>query len=271
MVPEYHSQAEGQSSPFPTKLASRQEAEVLEPATIVQALERGAEVPPGSEERFFGYGVVGLPFTSGHVLALRRWPASSLGQSYTSVWHRNPSGRWTFIQDAPPQLACTRYFGSAVSQYLTSEIGITWTDQGNFSVDITGDYEVHWQVSLSDTFATQMLNVLGGLIPDFLWRRRMFLKSLQSLGGWFMGSGRMSLTGRLPNGQWFITQPRYMWNVAASRAWVQGQDLGEMGPLDEQARLGDFWIPQQGRFFIGQAFLENFDPERHRMVFAQQG
>lgn len=242
-----------------------------DPGTIVESMERGAAVPPGSEERFSGYGVVGLPFKSGHVLALRRWPASSLGQSYTSLWHRNPAGRWTFIQDSPPQLACTRYFGSAVSQYLTSVLGITWPDPWNFSVDIRGDYEVHWQVSLSDTFTTQLLNALGGVIPDFLWRRQMFLKSLERLGSWFMGSGRMSLTGRLPNGQWFITQPRYMWNVASTRARVQGQDLGEMGPLDDQARLGDFWIPQQGRFFSGQAFLENFDPERHRTVLAQEG
>lgn len=240
------------------------------PGTMVEAIERGAEVPPGSEERFFGYGVVGLPFKSGHVLALRRWPASSLGQDYTSVWHRNPEGRWTFIQDAPPQQACTRYFGSGVSQHLNSEIPITWSGEWDFSVDITGDYEVHWQVTLEENFTTQMLNVLGGLIPDFLWRRQLFLKLLERLGGVVMGSGRMSLTGRLPNGQWFITHPRYMWNIAATRARVRGQDLGEMGPLTRQAQLGDFWIPQQGRFFIGQAFLENFDPDRHQAVYSQE-
>ena len=244
---------------------------MIGPGARIEAMERGAKVPQGKEERFFGYGVVGLPFASGHVLALRRWPASSLGQSYTSVWHRNPEGRWTFIQDAPPKLACTRYFGSEVWQYFSSPIDITWSDSWNFSVDSRGDYEVHWQVSLGDTFASRLMNALGGLIPQALWRRRLFLKSLQSLGGWFMGSGRMSLTGRLPNGQWFITQPRYMWEVASTQAQVQGRDLGDMGPLAEQARLGDFWIPQQGRFFIGQAFLENFDPDRHLAVYSQAG
>ena len=241
------------------------------PGTLVETIERSAKVPAGTEERFYGYGVVGVPYKSGHVLALRRWPASSLGQDYTSVWHRHPSGHWTFIQDAPPEKACTRYFGSAVSQYLTREINLTWSDPWNFSVDISGDYEVHWQVSLEDTITSRLLNSLGGLIPDFLWRRRTFLKSLQSLGSRLMGSGRMSLTGQLPNGQWFVTQPRYMWNVAATRARVQGQDLGDMGPLAEQARLGDFWVPQEGRFFIGQAFLENFDPNRHQAVYSQEG
>jgi hypothetical protein len=89
---------------------------MLEVRNMVEALERGGELPPGMGERFSGYGVAGVPFRSGHVLALRRWPASSLGRSYTSLWHRDPGGRWVFIQDAPPQLACPRYFGSAISQ-----------------------------------------------------------------------------------------------------------------------------------------------------------
>ena len=38
-----------------------------EPAEIVEDLERHPELPTGSEERVFGYGVMGLPFRSGHV------------------------------------------------------------------------------------------------------------------------------------------------------------------------------------------------------------
>ena len=68
-------------------------------------------MPEGEGERFFGYAVIGLPFDSGHVLSLRRFPASSIGPGYTSVWHRDPEGRWTFYQDALPELACSRYFG----------------------------------------------------------------------------------------------------------------------------------------------------------------
>lgn len=214
--------------------------------------------------------MVGLPFTSGHVLCLRRWPVSSLGQAYTSLWHRTPEERWTFIQDAPPQLACTRYFGTAVSQYLNRPISITWTGQWDFTVDIAGDYEVHWQVSLDETITSRLLNVVGGMIPGVLWRRQVFLKLLERLGSSLMGSGRMSLTGRLPNGQRFVSHPLYMWNVASTRASVRNLELGEMGPLAQQARLGDFWVPQQGRFFIGQAFLENFDPDRHLAVYFQK-
>ena len=72
------------------------------PKELVDKLEQGAELPSGNEERFVGYGVMGVPFTSGHLLAMRRFPASSLGEGYTSVWHRDPQGRWTFYSDVPP-------------------------------------------------------------------------------------------------------------------------------------------------------------------------
>lgn len=44
----------------------------------------------GPEERFAGYGVMGLPSRSGHYLALRHFPASSIGPGYRAVWHRDP-------------------------------------------------------------------------------------------------------------------------------------------------------------------------------------
>jgi hypothetical protein len=97
---------------------------VREPAEIVEGLERQSELPPGSEERFFGYGGMGLPFRSGHVLGLRRFPASWIGPGYRSVWHRDPRGRWTFYQDQAAELACTRYFGSAVDAVREGPIRI---------------------------------------------------------------------------------------------------------------------------------------------------
>jgi hypothetical protein len=72
---------------------------VLRPLTA--EVERHPELPSGGEERFAGFGVMGLPFDSGHVLALRRFPASSIGPAYTAVWHRDPAGRWAFWQDQP--------------------------------------------------------------------------------------------------------------------------------------------------------------------------
>jgi hypothetical protein len=78
-----------------------------------------------------------------------------------------------------------------------------------------------------------------------------------------LGAGRLALVGEAPNGQQFIANPRFIWTVSDSAATLNDQNLGNIGPLPEQARLGDFWIPQRGLFVIGRAFFETFDPSRH--------
>lgn len=95
-------------------------------------LERSPELPPGSGERFYRYAVMGLPFESGHVLGLRRFPASPVGPGHRSVWHRDPRGRWTFYQDVDRELACTRYFGGEVDQVVEAPISILWSGPDRF-------------------------------------------------------------------------------------------------------------------------------------------
>ena len=51
------------------------------------------EAPWPGHEYVRGWGVFGLPFDSGHVLALRVFPQSSFGP-YRTLWHRDPEGRW---------------------------------------------------------------------------------------------------------------------------------------------------------------------------------
>lgn len=53
-------------------------------------------LPDGDDERVVGFGVMGLPFTSGHYLAYRDFPETSFSPAYKSVWHRTPAGVWTF-------------------------------------------------------------------------------------------------------------------------------------------------------------------------------
>ena len=77
------------------------------PAQFARAVEDRPVLPSGDCERVSGYGVMGLPFASGHVLGLRRWTASSVGDQFTSVWHRNPAGRWTFYESIDCDVACT--------------------------------------------------------------------------------------------------------------------------------------------------------------------
>jgi hypothetical protein len=235
----------------------------MKPKHIVDSIEKGGELPGGKEDRFVGYGVMGVPFSSGHILAMRRFPVNSLGAGYTSVWHRNPQGEWTFVQDVPPQRACSRYFGSAVDRSLQEHIEINWASAYDFTVTIADDYPMIWRVSLEQTRATEIMNTIGSRVPQYLWRNETVLELLGKVGGVVFGSGQLKLTGRVPNGQKFIANPKYVWMISSSSATVAGEDVGEMGPLAQQVHLGDLWLPQAGRFFIGTAYLEAFDSNRH--------
>jgi hypothetical protein len=63
-----------------------------------------------------------LPFASGDVLALRRFPTSSVGPAFTGVWHRSPHGEWTFYSDVPPMECCPRYFGGSQVRAVAAPI-----------------------------------------------------------------------------------------------------------------------------------------------------
>lgn len=235
---------------------------------LVAAVEDRAQLPPGQEERFSGYGVMGLPFRSGHVLALRRFPVTSVGPGYTSVWWRDPAGAWTMWTDADPGLSCPRYFGSALSSASVHRISIDWGDERSFTVAVGDGVDLVWDVRLGATPLTRLMSGLSGTLPQRLWRDSGFLRAMGAVSGPALRAGRIGLAGEVPNGQAFRAAPRRMWFVADSRAALRGADLGPVGALAEQARLRDFWIPQRGVFMIGSAVFEPFDPARHLSVTA---
>ena len=140
------------------------------PSVQAAEIERDAGLPAGAGERFTGYGVMGLPFTSGHVLAMRRFPASSIGPAYTSVWHRDPAGRWEFCQDQPGDQACSRYFGSALAGTRRAHIELDWPGESTLRVAIA-EAGFTWTVTMAASAATQALNAIGTLLPDRAWRR----------------------------------------------------------------------------------------------------
>ena len=241
---------------------------MAEPKDLVEKLEGGAEVPSGDQERFAGYGVMGVPFTSGDLLAMRRFPVSSLGEGYTSVWHRDPQGRWTFSSDVPPQLACPRYFGSAVTEAVVREIEIAWTGPRAFTTSIDDDPGLRWHLTLAETPATRLMNAVGGMLPDALWRKEAVLKPMEKAASLVLRAGRLGLSGQAPNRQRFIANPMLIWAIQSSTARMGDQDLGEVSPLPVQTRLGDFWLPQRGILAIGRAFFEPLDPARHDLTTA---
>ncbi len=236
-----------------------------EPRDLVETVERRRALPGGSAERFSGYGVMGLPFRSGPLLALRRFPASSVGPGYTAVWHREPQGRWTFYTTVEPWLACNRYFGRAISDTVVADIAIAWDTPRELRI-VIGETTLDWRVRLASTRATRALNGIGGMLPDPLWHNRLVLSAMGIVAGSALRAGRIRLAGRAPNGQSFLVNPRLIWTIPESTAVLGGTNLGPLGSLPKQARLGDFWVPQRGILAIGVAHFEPSPRSRHLEV-----
>jgi hypothetical protein len=225
-------------------------------------------LPDGNEERFAGYGVMGLPFASGHYLALRVFPASSIGPGFRAVWHRDPAARWTFYATGTPDLSCARYFGAAQSATAQTPIDLTWTGPQALRVSIPGVLD--WRVRLGRTGASRLLSSIGSLLPDHAWASDAVLSLIGPVAGALLRAGRVALRGAAANGQQYQAAPRRIWTVAESSARPDGADLGPTGPLPVQDRLGDFWLPQRGLFAIGGASFEPYDPSRHRPAIADR-
>lgn len=228
--------------------------QLMPPPSVLAAAAEDASLPGGSGERFAGYGVMGLPFASGHVLAMRRFPASSIGPRYTSVWHRAPDGHWTFWQDQAEDQSCPRYFSAALSESRRVAIHLEWPAVSTLRV-LVPDVGLDWTATLAATAATRVLNSVGRLMPDRAWRARLVLKAMEPVAGKALRAGNVSMVGTAPNGQHFVANPQRIWVVDDSHAELSGEDFGPVGPLPEQTRLGDFWLPQRGVFALGRAFF----------------
>jgi hypothetical protein len=218
-------------------------------------LERSAVLPQGPGDRFTGYAILGVPFRSGDVLALRRFPVTSNGPGYTSIWHRNPGGEWTFYSDAGGDHGCARYFGPAVRDVVGTPIRIEWTGPRNVTIAADGGRLLSWRIALARTLSTNALNALTAVLPRRWLADARALQTLGRAAGLALGAGRLSLAGETPAGHRFLATPDVVWTVSASRAAIEGHDLGPTGPIDPQPALGDFHIPRRGIFAVGSAVM----------------
>lgn len=235
-----------------------------EPRELARAAVRDLVRPPGPGERFSGYGVMGQPFTSGHYLAFRHFPASPIGPGYRAVWHRDPQRRWTVYADAPPSSSCARYLGPALTATVRAEIGVGWTDERTLAIEI--DHRFTWEMEVAPTVSTRLLSAVGGLLPERAVDSDWLLRAMGVMAGPMLGVGRVVLVGEMPAGQHFDAMPRRVWSVRRAHASLDGSDLGPIGPLPEPASLGDFRLPQRGIFFAAgiAAFSDRTSASIHR-------
>ena len=233
---------------------------------MVTKLEERADLNWRRHSGFAGYGVMGLPFASGHALGFRRFPASSLGPGYTSVWHRDPEGRWSLFQDRLPDGDCgVKNFGSAVVDAPVRDIRISWSGPRECTVAVAGESPIQWDVALDAVPETQFMNSKGGMVPGALWRQPDYLRVMGGVSSVALGAGYLGLEGADGGrGEKFVANPRLIWYVSTAAASIGGNSLGSSGPLPSdcasgpphQAKFGGFWIPQRGIFVIGSALLD---------------
>ena len=232
------------------------------PQDALAALTADPVLPSGDDERFVGFGIMGLPFANGHYLAMRQMPATTYSPPYISVWHRDPSCNWTFYATTPGQQSCARYFSSATpNDAVQCAIDVTWTGPQTFRVEIPG--RLQWAVELQSIAATRLMGRIGARLPESAWTDPTKLRRLSRVAQRMLDVGDIRLTGRAPNGQCYMMAPAQLWVVADSQAVLNGRDLGPSGPLLRQARLGDFRMPQRGIGMVGSGHFETFDSDRH--------
>jgi hypothetical protein len=159
------------------------------------------------------------------------------------------------LLDSDPDRSYPRFFGSAMDRVLVEEIDLSWEGPRRLSLTVP-ELRIQWGIRLKSDAVTRALSWVGSILPGAAWRRPLIQATMGRFGGRALGVGHLSLSGRVPNGQRFFAVPRFVYRIEATAAVVRGEDLGPMGPLQEQVRLGDYWIPNGGLFAIGEAALQ---------------
>ena len=237
-------------------------ARTMDPRAVAERLEQDAPLPADPGERFAGWGVMGLNFTSGHVLGLRRIVASSIGPAYTAVWHRDPTGRWTLYADQLPAWTGGRYYSTALAGTAATPILLDWTGNRTLRVAMP-EFDFAWTLDLAPTWRTRLLSAFLAFVPPRLWDAAAFRRAAEPGAGRILDAGRVRFAGLAPNGQRFRIALQRVWSIEAAAASLRGESFGDTGPLSVQASLGDFHIPRRGVFVTGNFFFDRYDPARH--------
>jgi hypothetical protein len=229
----------------------------MHPRDAARALERSRD-HGGSDplaEHMAGYGLTGLTFDAGHVIAFQRLTASSIGPPHMSIWHRHPDGRWVIHTNVEPSRACPRYFGPALDSCHVDDIELTWNGPADLSI-AASRARLHLAMRLAPTPLTRVLGAAARAAPGRLLARRR----TGSMAGWILNAGTLSLAGTAPAGHQFIIRPRALWRIAAAAAVIEGRDAGSVTTPAEQAALGELLIPTRGLFATGRVMFAPHTP-----------
>jgi hypothetical protein len=187
--------------------------------------------------------VFGLPFDSGHVLALRVFPQNDFAP-YRTIWHRDPGGRSAIYADAPRlDIACPRYYGAACHRTARARIAVEWTGAASLRVRMDAP-PLDWSVSAIDTPLLRALNALSQRLPAWTWRPPSLLRARELLAGRVLGLGDLRLSGTMPSGHRGVFMPQRMYLIEDSAAVLEGKDLGRPTRMTPNPRIGE--VPLAG-------------------------
>lgn len=199
-----------------------------------------------------GWGVFGLPFDSGHYLALRVFPENDFGP-YRTVWHRDPAGAWSIFADAPRiELACPRYYGQACALTAPARIDVTWT--GPMSLRVVVDAPaLEWTVQATETSMLRIMNWMNRRSPLWTWKRDWLLRAREFMAERLLGMGPIRLKGKMPSGHVGTLMPQRMYFVESSSAVLEGTTLGQPTRATRPIDIGGVPLPSRGVLAVGQA------------------
>jgi len=229
---------------------------------------RGHAPWPG-HEYVKGWGVFGLPFDSGHVLALRVFPENDFG-GYSALWHRDPQGRWSIYVDGPRlDTGCPRYFGPACEDTGLRRIDVEWIGPASVQVHMDSP-ALDWSLTATETPVLAMLNAVHGAMPLSTWRSPLLIRSREALMR-MMGLGRLQISGVMPSGHTGTLMPQRMYFVDDSTATLDGVDLGHPTHLQDNPTIGGVPLPARGVLAIGQGVWQILDHDEYAQMRAQTG
>lgn len=216
-----------------------------------------------------GWGVFGLPFDSGHVLALRVFPSSDFG-AYRTLWHRDPDGNWAIYVHGPRlETACPRYYGNACRHTGFATLDLEWTGPATLRVTMDSP-AVEWTLTASSTPTLTLLNGLSSALPLSTWRHRSLIRLRERIAG-RLGLGQVEMQGIMPSGHTGTLMPKKMFFIEESRATFDGVELGRPVQLKENPRIGNVPLPARGMLSVGQAMWQILDEAEHSRSVSRSG
>jgi hypothetical protein len=229
--------------------------------------ERRGAAPWPHHEYVKGWGVMALPFDSGHVLALRVFPENDFGP-HKSLWRRDPEGHWSIHIDGPRlDTTCPRYSGAACAQTGFARLALTWT--GPVTLQVTMDEPaLTWTLTATTTMYLDVLNAVSAAMPTATWRPRALLRAREGMAR-MLGVGEIELSGVMPSGHTGTLMPKQMYFVDKSRAVLGGVDPGHPTHLAQCPTIGGVPLPARGMLAIAEAVWGILDPNEYAQTRAE--